>query len=137
MTTILISLQEIGSCKVEHPQSGTVITTDTPREYGGRGRSFSATDLLAAALGVCMATNLDSTARHHGIPLDAFVITVEKTLAQNPKRVASLHVTVAFSISLDPDVLLRLERAAQNCAVKRSLHPGIQVTTRFIQPPAG
>jgi uncharacterized OsmC-like protein len=133
LSTLSVVLREKGACEVEHQQSGATITTDTPPEFGGRGRSFSATDLLAAALGACVATNLDSICIRHGIPLDAMTITVEKTLSQNPKRVSSLHMTVTFNIALEPNVLQRLESAARDCAVKRSLHPSMQITTRFIQ----
>lgn len=133
MSTILINLQEKGSYRVEHQESGSVITTDTPPEFGGQGRSFSASDLLAAALGTCIATNLDSVAIRHGIPLNAFVITVEKELAQNPKRIASLRLTITFNVSIEAGVLLRLQNAAKDCMVKKSLHPDIQITTQFVQ----
>jgi putative redox protein len=134
VSTILITLQELGSCSIKHQESGSVITSDTPPEYGGQGRSFSATDLLASALGVCVATNLDSIAIRHGLPLDSFSIAVQKTLSQSPKRIATLDVTITFSVCLEPEVLLRLQRAAEDCAVKRSLHPEVQVTLRFVQP---
>lgn len=127
MSKIHISFLEEGSCLVEHEESGSAVRTDRPPEYGGLGRSFSATDLLAASLGVCIATNLDSIAIRHRIPLDAIKVTVEKTLAQNPKRVARLDVVVAFDRKLQPDVLLRFERAAESCTVKQSLHPDVEV----------
>jgi putative redox protein len=96
-------------------------------EYGGAGRSFSATDLLAAALGVCVATNIDVVAVRHGISLEAIEIRVQKTLAREPKSITGLRVTIALSTSVPGDVRLRLERAAEHCAVHRSLHPRVCV----------
>lgn len=131
MSVILIRSLSEGRCRVEHQSSGAQIETDLPPEYGGSGRSFSATDLLAAALGVCIATNIDSVAVRHHVPLDALTVRVKKELSQSPKRVASLEVTISVAAYLSSAVLARLERAASSCTVKRSLHPEVAVTVRF------
>lgn len=134
MSAILIRFQKPGCCVVEHEQSGTVIATDIPPEYGGNGRSFSATDLVAAALGTCIATNLDSIALRHNIPLETFSLKVDKTLANDPKRITGLTVTVTINTPLQAEVLLKLKRASENCAVKRSLAPApdMQITIEFV-----
>jgi len=129
----LITLQEIGSCSIKHQESGAVITTDTPPEYGGRGRSLSATDLLAAALGTCIATSVDALVVRHGIPLDAIEIRVEKELAVEPKRVARLSVSIQVATEITHEVALRIQRAADTCAVKRSLHPDVAVEVNVVQ----
>lgn len=131
MPEILIRSISEGRCRVEHQPSGAHLETDLPPEYGGGGRSFSATDLLAAALGVCIATNIDSVAVRHNVPLDALTVRVKKELAQSPKRVASLEVSISVAADISSDVLARLERAAASCTVKRSLHPEVTVTVRF------
>jgi len=102
-----------------------------PPVYAGAGSSFSATDLLAAALGVCIATNIDTVAERHGIPLDALLLQVEKTLSTEPKRLQALAVTVASRVVIPGDVLLRFQRAASHCIVHQSLHPDVSVTIRF------
>jgi putative redox protein len=128
---IVVRSISVGSCRVVHEPSGATLATDLPPEYGGRGTSFSATDLLAAALGVCIATNVDTVADRHGIALDAIETRVEKQLDTSPKRVSRLEVTVAIGVEVPPDVLVRLERAAKHCAVHRSLHPEVEVDVRF------
>jgi putative redox protein len=127
VSSILIRSTGVGTCRVVHEPSGASFATDMPPEYGGGGRSFSATDLLAAALGVCIATNLDAIAERHGIPLDALSVRVDKTLATSPKRVERLTVTIAIDAPVAEDVLVRLERAAEHCTVHRSLHPEVAV----------
>jgi putative redox protein len=104
-----------------------VIGTDSAPEFGGGGRSFSATDLLAAALGACMATSIDRVAERHGIPLDALMVSVEKTLANAPKRVARLAVTITVAAPIDPALGDRLRHAAESCPVHRSLHPDVEI----------
>ncbi len=134
MATIEITYERAGSCRVVHPASGASLTTDLPPEYGGTGTSFSATDLLAAALGVCIATNIDTVAERHGIPLDALSLTVDKRIATSPKRVEALAVTVRSAVPIPADVRTRLERAASHCVVHRSLRPEVDVTVRVEEP---
>jgi putative redox protein len=131
MATIEITYNRVGSCRVVHTPSGAALTTDLPPEYGGAGTSFSATDLLAAALGVCVATNIDAVADRHGVALDALSVSVDKTLARDPKRLVALAVTVRSRAPIAGDVLTRLERAADRCVVHRSLHPDVAVTVTF------
>lgn len=99
-----------------------------PRVFGGSGASFSSTDLLAAALGSCIATDLEPLARRHRIALADIGIEVEKSLSSRPKQVESLHVHVRLPRGVAEDVLLRFERAAARCLVHRSLDPHIRVS---------
>lgn len=131
MSTIRVRLRERGACTVEHVESGAVMSTDSAPEFGGGGCSFSATDLLAAALGTCIATSIDTVALRHGVPLDAFLFTVHKTLARDPKRVAALHVQIDCTAAVEPAVLERLRRAAGACTVHHSLHPDLDVRIEF------
>jgi putative redox protein len=132
MSRIEITSLDVGSCRVVETRSGASLTTDLPPEYGGSGLSFSATDLLAAALGVCIATNIDTVADRHGIPLDALAITVDKTLSTNPRRLERLAVQIVCSVELTSGLLERLKRAADHCIVHRSLHPDVIVTVDFV-----
>src|SRR5579862_9090676 len=131
MSTILIQPIGPGQCRVVHKESGAVLHTDSPPEYGGEGRSFSATDLLAAALGVCITTNIDTVALRHGVPLEAIEVQVTKHLSQSPKRVASLDVAINVQHIISPELRIKLQRAADGCAVHRSLHPDLEVSIRI------
>jgi putative redox protein len=131
VSTIRVRLRERGACTVEHVESGAVVSTDAAPEFGGGGRSFSSTDLLAAALGTCIATSIDTVALRHGVPLDSFLFTVHKTLAHYPKRITALHVQVDCAAAMGPGVLERLRHAAGACVVHHSLHPDLDVQIEF------
>lgn len=128
MSRIDVSLRGNGQCHILHRESGAEIRSSVAPEYGGRGDAFSSTDLLAAALGSCIATNLEPVALRHGIPLDAIGISVDKTLSVSPKRIESLAVRVSIDGDVPQPVMERLGRAAQLCAVHRSLSADASVT---------
>ncbi len=132
MSTLRVRLRQLGACRVEHVESGAVLDTDLPPEFGGAGTAFSATDLLAAALGTCIATSIDTVAVRHGIPLEAITVHVDKTLGTEPKRIQELRVTIAVAVVLDPAIALRLERAAAACTVHHSLHPDVAVPVTVV-----
>ena len=127
MANIKVTLIALGSCRVEHSSSGAVITTDLPPEYGGSGAGFSATDLLAAALGTCIATSIDKVAINNGIPTNAIKIEVTKELRTDPKRVGKLAVLIRIAQPFDELVRKKLMRAAETCPVHRSLNSDVVV----------
>ena len=82
-----------------------------------RHPALSATELLAAALGSCMAASLQPLFVRHHLDLAALRITVSA-------RNTSLEEGFAVSVQLPPcddDVLRRCERAVEGCPVKRAL----------------
>ena len=134
MPDVIVRLTSATSTCMLHARSGASITSAMAPEYGGEGGAFSSTDLLAAALGSCIATNIGPVADRHGIPLDAFELTVEKELSPQPKRVIRLDVAIRCSVPVTPEVRLRLERAAESCTVLRSLDPTMRHDVVFLFP---
>src|ERR1700750_2684903 len=79
-----------------HLQSGTEIETDAPVDNQGKGERFSPTDLVATALGSCMATLMGIAARTHNINMDGATFEVEKIMAADPRRISEIKVNVQF-----------------------------------------
>lgn len=121
-------------CEAEHRPSGVTLTTDAPEDNRGEGRSFSPTDLVATALGTCIATILGIQAEQHGLDLEGIEISVEKEMASNPRRIASLRTEVTMPTALDSSLRERLERAARHCPVDESIHPDIDAPIVFHWP---
>jgi putative redox protein len=130
---IVVTLQGRGDCSIEHGPTGTAITSSKSAAFGGLGRSFSSTDLLAAALGSCIGTDIEPVAVRHGVPLESIRIEVDKDVTTQPKQVSALRVRVLLPESVDDVLLLKLERAASHCLVHRSLNPGIEVEIEFLR----
>ena len=125
---IEIRLLGAGECDVRHAASGARLHTSKSTAFGGLGRSFSSTDLIGAALGSCIATDLEPVAVRHGLAPADITILVEKELSGAPKRIESFTVTVTLPATVDDVLLVKLERAARLCLVQRSLSPDIACT---------
>ena len=67
-----------------HGPSQTELITDAPVDNQGRGESFSPTDLVATALGTCMATIMGIVAKRKQIDLRGMTIRVEKHMSADP-----------------------------------------------------
>jgi uncharacterized OsmC-like protein len=122
---LTISLLGRGECEVVHADTGVRVRTSKSPAFGGTGSSFSSTDLLAAALGSCIATDIEPVAERNGLALDAIRVDVEKELSQQPRRIVSMRVHVRLPAAVDDVLLLKLRRAAELCLVQRSLSPDI------------
>lgn len=123
-------------CRATHGPSGTEIVTDAPADNGGRGASFSPTDLVAAALGTCILTTMGILAQRHGWDIDGTrVHVVKEMVAQPTRRIGALRALVTFpadkAIRLGAEQRQRLESAGLHCPVHQSLHPDVQAPIAF------
>jgi len=122
-------------CRITHLPSQTQILTDAPKDNQGRGETFSATDLVAAALGSCMVSMMAIAARRDGIRLDGSRVRVEKHMSQEPpRRIAKLVVRIDCVPGIPMERREALERAAHTCPVLKSLHPDIDIQLSFAFP---
>jgi putative redox protein len=125
------------NCSATHQLSGKSITTDAPLDNGGKGESFSPTDLVATALGTCIITVIDLVAKHSGIELKGTKIKVVKEMTSIPlRRIGKLTVTITYppGLNLSEADKKKLERTAHTCPVKQSLHSDVEVEIIFIYP---
>ncbi len=115
-----------------HDQSGNTLETDAPKDNGGRGETFSPTDLVAVALGTCVLTIMGIEANRLKIDFAGARLKVKKEMQPVPKRmIAKLEVDFFFPGQVDATQKERLEKAAMNCPVHASLHPSIEQTFTF------
>ena len=125
-------------CAATHRPSGAQVATDAPVDNHGRGESFSPTDLVATALGTCMATVMGILANKQNLPIAGARLNVKKGMTTSPpRRIAQLVVQIdmpeaARSI---PEAQRRdLEHAANTCPVRLSVLDAIDVPVRFVWP---
>jgi putative redox protein len=132
MVAIELEYQGDLHCQAVHGPSGTVLTTDAPKDNQGRGESFSPTDLVATALGSCILTVLGIMAKTLSIDLSGTTARVEKEMASSPIRmIHQLTVRIHVPHDVSPANRTKLERAALTCPVHKSLNPDVQMPIEF------
>ncbi len=115
-------------CNAVHLPSGTRLSTDAPVDNNGRGESFSPTDLVATALGACMATVIGIVAKRKEIPVEGMKVAVRKFMSEDqPRRISRLEVDMEIPLPSDHPERKLLESAARGCPVHHSIHPDIEV----------
>ncbi len=134
MVSILIEYQGDKHCRLTHGPSGTRIETDAPQDNGGRGESFSPTDLVAAALASCALTTMALIAEREGISFGPARAEVQKEMTSSPRRIAALPLTFHMPAGLSAAERQRMEEIARSCPVDRSLHPEVRRPMQFIYP---
>ena len=130
MVKVAIEYQGELHCIATHGPSGRKLETDAPVDNQGKGESFSPTDLVATALGTCMATIMGIYARRHGIDLKGMKVEVTKEMTQAPpRRIARLAANIWPPPGLERTPAL--EQAALTCPVHQSLHLDIEKPVVF------
>jgi len=121
-------------CEAVHAPSRDRLTTDAPVDNGGKGAAFSPTDLVATALGSCLMTVMGIVAERHRLNLSGTRVRVVKEMTSLPvRRIAALTATITIPngkalAACDRELL---ERTAELCPVRQSLHPDVHVTMAF------
>lgn len=120
-------------CEAVHGPSGTKLVTDAPVDNQGKGESFSPTDLVATALGVCIPTIMGIVAEREQINLAGMRISVQKEMsAEPPRRIAKLAVRILMPQGLTETQKTKLERAALTCPVHQTLHGNVEMPIEFV-----
>ena len=122
-------------CTAKHAPSGMTLNTDAPTDNGGKGETFSPTDLLATALGTCIITIMALVAQKRNISLKGTRVDVLKEMSKSPpRRVSDFSVTITYpaDLNLSDSDKARLEKVVDACPVKKSLHPDVNENTEFI-----
>jgi putative redox protein len=119
-------------CDAAHGPSRSRLMTDAPTDNGGKGETFSPTDLVGVALGSCILTTMGIAARRRGWDMSGARADVEKEMSSVPRRhIAKLTVRASLPARLDPRAREVLEAAAETYPVTASLGPLTEIDLRF------
>ncbi len=131
---VKISIEYTGQlhCDAVHGPSQAKIATDAPADNQGKGEAFSPTDLVASALGTCIATTMAIVAERQGVELKGLTVSVGKEMASDPRRIGRLTTEVHVPLPANHPQRELLEKAALGCPVHRSLAAEMERPTEFV-----
>jgi len=132
MVEIKIAYEGDLHCSATHTPSGNTLVTDAPVDNNGRGQAFSPTDLLATALGSCVATVIGIMAKRKEIAVEGMTVIVRKFMSDSaPRRISRLDVDLSIPVPGSHLDRKLLESAARSCPVNQSIHPDIEVVMNW------
>ena len=135
MVRIDVAYQGGLRCEATHGPSGQTLITDAPADNHGKGESFSPTDLVATALGTCIATIMGIVAEREKIDLTGLRITVQKEMsAEPPRRIARLITRIEMPKGLTEQQRAKLEKTAHTCPVHQTLQGKVDMPVEFVYP---
>lgn len=134
MHMVTISSKYTGQkhCEANHGPSQSIIQTDAPKDNQGLGETFSPTDLVATAVGTCILTTVAIHAEKENISIIGATSYTEKVMTPPPRRIASLKTVCKFPNSIPEDFKKRIPEIANQCPVKKSLHPDVEVPVEIL-----
>ncbi len=133
MTTSIIYKGSL-RCEAIHLQSGTIIETDAPTDNRGKGERFSPTDLICVALATCIVTTMGMKAIDMDINLTNTKMEVTKHMATDPvRRIGKIEIKLILptTLKLDEKQMTIMQRVAETCPVKKSLHEDVVVVVEW------
>ncbi len=118
-------------CLSIHEDSGNVVVTDAPKDNHGLGEAFSPSELFAVSLGSCVLSMMGIVAQSMNLDITGTTATVEKQMADAPRRISSVAVTIDIPVAVTAEQARRLEAAAKACPVHALLKLEIAPPIRF------
>jgi uncharacterized OsmC-like protein len=98
------------------------------------GQPFGPVQMLAASLAMCTAAVLHDYAQTAQFQIDPFVVDVQWSYAEQPRRIAQMQMQLEVGPNVPPSRQQALLRAAEHCTVHNSLQHGVRVATTLEVP---
>ena len=117
----LISIKHEKDYRVRATIRRHQLVLDVPANQGGTDAGPTPVELLAAALGSCVAMHVAKYCKGAKLPYEGFGIDVDHQVVTNPLRIGSMAVDITMPPDFPEDRFESVKRAAQQCTVKNTL----------------
>jgi putative redox protein len=126
----------VGELRTEskHIKSGNQIFTDVPVEHGGKGQSFSPTDLFCASIVSSMLSVMGGVAKDPAFKgsIDGTIARTTKIMMDDPHQVSEIIIEFDMTKNSFTEVQKKLlEESVLNSQVGRSLKADLKQTITF------
>ena len=130
MSSTITVTHERGKRFAAQVRTHRIVTDQSPRS-GGEDSAPTPLELLAAALGSCVALYVHQFCASRGYAQHGTRIEVTSRNAANPNRIGELAVTVHLPRALPAHAMEMLERVVRSCPVHNTLVHGAEVSVEM------
>ena len=110
-----------GGLAVQADYRGHSVRTDQPERYGGTNSGPAPFDLFLASIATCAGFYAAQFARSRDLPTEGLRVSLEPVKSDDRKRIATLRLLVDLPTGFPDKYRPALERAIDQCAVKRHI----------------
>jgi ribosomal protein S12 methylthiotransferase accessory factor len=110
-----------GGKKIATRVGDHLIMTDQPTRYGGEDSAPAPYDLFMASIGTCAGFFVKSYCDNKGIDTSEIAITMRPTVDAKTQQIDGFVTTIAVPDDMPEKVRKALCRAAEQCAVKKTI----------------
>lgn len=124
-----------GGKRVHSNYKGFVVETDQPKNEGGDGSAPEPYDLFISSIGTCAGVNVLYFCDSRNISTDGIRMTLSLEKDDKTHLVKQIHIRLHLPDSFPERYRKAVIRAAEMCAVKRSLFnpPEVRITVAEIK----
>jgi uncharacterized OsmC-like protein len=125
----LIAVERTGGLEFKVSVRGHEVTCDMSEGDGGRDAGPSPAELLAGALGACIAMTIQGFCDRHGYTDGDVRVDLTLSLADQPKRVRDIVVDLELPPGVPQSELEVVRRLAERCLIHETLRnpPNVDV----------
>ena len=129
MSLRLVSVEHVEGAKLSVSIGPHQMTADRPVDEGGTDTGPMSSELLVAALGVCMTGRLVRYCQSKKISAEGLCIDLAPELAEDGSRVANITIDVTLPKGFPENRIIAAQRVVDGCAVHNTLHnpPNIDI----------
>lgn len=119
-----------GGRRVNARYDGFEIATDQSPDSGGEGSAPEPFDLFLASLGTCAGVYVSAFCDKRGISTDGIRIVQSWSRDQETRKLTEIRIDIEVPPDFPEKYLTALERAADQCSVKKVLKDPPELVTR-------
>jgi ribosomal protein S12 methylthiotransferase accessory factor len=123
-----------GGLEVDAAVRGFTVRTDQPLEAGGANAAPAPLELFLASLATCGAYYALRFCQRRGIATEGMGLVVDASKDASDKRIESIRLTLDLPAGFPDKYREALQRAVDQCAVKRALEEPPRIETALRDP---
>lgn len=128
----LITIKHEKDFRVTSTVRNHTVTLDAPVEQGGLDAGPTPVELLAAAVGACMAIHIAKYCKTAKVPYEGFGMSLDFQVVKDPLRIGSITVDIEMPPGFPEDRIAAVKRAADQCTVKNTLKESTSVDVEVL-----